>query len=155
LAPLFDAARRRHGPAVDELAAVLHEDLRDRKIRRLRASRKEPDLRFFLAMLQNLPDRASILAIIAQRYPGVAARDRVEAWTRALPVPAAIGLAPAAPVPRHLSSALLDGCSHEETLARLATVSPPAEVTAQADALARHRERIRRTALAPLFRAPG
>jgi hypothetical protein len=32
---------------------------------------------------------------------------------------------------------------------------PAADVAAQSDAIARHRERIRRTALAPLFRAPA
>jgi hypothetical protein len=155
LAPLFDAARRRHGPVIDDLAAVLHEDLRDRKIRRLRASRKEPDLRFFLALLQNLPDRDSIHAMIAQRYPGAPPRERVEAWTRALSGVDAIGVDLDDPLTRHLFGALLDGCSHEETLARLASAFPPADVAAQADAIARHRERIRRTALAPLFRAPG
>jgi hypothetical protein len=153
LAPVLDAARRRHGPAIDELSLVLEEDLRDRKIRRLRAARKEPDLRFFLALLQNLPDRASIFAMVERRYPGAPPRDRVEGWTRALSGVDAIGVDLGDALTRHLFGALLDGCSGEETHARLSEVFPPTDVAAQTDAIARHGERIRRTALAPLFRA--
>jgi hypothetical protein len=153
LAPLLDAARRRHGPVIDELSAVVQEGLRDRKLRRLRAAQKEPDLRFFLALLQNLPDRGAIFEMVGQRYPGAPPRARVEAWVRALSGVDAIGVDLDDELTRHLFGALLDGCSPDETRARLSEVFAPTDVAAQADAIARHRERIRRTALAPLFHA--
>jgi hypothetical protein len=152
MGPLLDAARRRHGDVVDTLAAALHEELRQRKLQRLRATQKDAALRFFLALLQNLPDRASILAQVERRYPASEARAQVAAWALALSGIDAIGVDLRDELTRHLFGALLDGASLEQTLERLERVFGPAQVRAQADAIARQRARIRRTALEPLFR---
>ena len=153
MAPLLAAARRRHGEVVDDLAAALHEALRASKLRHLRAAQHDEELRFFLALLQNLPDRNAIFAQVRRRFPGADARAKVEAWTRALSGTEVIGVNLDDAATGHLFGALLDGCSFPATLERLERVFSPAEVRAKADALAHHRERVCRTALGPLFRA--
>ena len=53
---------------------------------------------------------------------------------------------------RLLFEALLDGCSPDETRARLVRVYDAAEVEAAAEGLARHAARMHETLLRPLFK---
>ena len=151
LGPLLEAARQRHGEVVSELTAVLFEELRQEKISRLRAAVKDPEHRFFLALLQNLPHRDAIYAFCRRRYPEDDPRARICAWAEALTGVDAIGVDFDDALNRHLFRALLDGCSEDAIRSRLKGEFDPDAVDAQAPALARHCDRIRRTALAPLF----
>ena len=153
LAPLVEAARRRHGAVVDELTEVLFEDLRQVKLGRLRGETDDPEHRFFLALLQNVPDRDTIYAMVRRRYPGDDPRSRVAAWAEALGGVERIGVDFGDDLNRRLFHALLDGGSPRDILDKLADDFDPGQVEAQAEAIARHCERIRRTAMAPLFRA--
>jgi hypothetical protein len=153
LAPLIEAARRRHGAVVDELAAALFEDLRQVKLARLRAETTDPERRFFLALLQNVPDRDTLYALVRRRYPDDDPRARVAAWAEALGGVDRIGVDLGDDLNRRLFHALLDGGSPREILDRLSGEFDPAQVEAQAEVIARHCERIKKTALAPLFRA--
>ena len=151
-APLFEAARRRHGATVDDLAGVLAEDRRRGDVGRLRREVKDPDQRFFLALLQNVPHRAGIEAMVRARHPEGEPRARILAWLEALSGVDAIGIDLADELNRAIVGALLEGRSPSGVIEALAEVFDPAQIEAQREALARHCERIRATALAPLFR---
>src|SRR6185436_6865436 len=101
-----------------------------------------PDQRFFLALLQNLPDRDAIYALVEQRYPGGSPRERVAAWIQALSGIDQIGVNFDDQPTRHIVLALLDGCSTDGMLERLAQVFEPGEVKAHAEGLHRHAGRI-------------
>ncbi len=91
-ARLLAAARRRHGRTIDELAAVVAEDCRRADLGRLRKKTLDPEQRFFLALLQNVPHRAGIEAMIRQRHPHDAPRARILGWLQALSGVDAIGV---------------------------------------------------------------
>jgi hypothetical protein len=150
-APLLDAARRRHGAAADDLAAALDEELRRRKLHRLRALVTDEAHRFFLALLQNLPDREAIYAAVRLRYRDGEPRARVIAWMEALSGAGTIGVDLTDKLTRTIVLALLDGRSMAGVLERLKESFDPGDVDAGASAIARHCERIRRTTLSPLF----
>jgi len=152
-APLLAAAERRHGPVVAELAASLLEERRRRLIYRLRVPVRDPERRFFLALVQNLPDRGAIYAMIRRRYPDDDPRARVLAWTRALSGVDRIGIDLDDELNGHLLEGLLDGCSNAQIVDRLREEYDDEQLDAQAEQLARCIARMRRTMLAPLFRA--
>jgi len=151
-APLMDAARRRHGATIDELAAVLEEGGRRDDLGRLRRRTKDPGQRFFLALLQNVPHREGIEAMIGARYPDVEPRAQILAWLAALSGVDAIGVDLTDELNRRIVGALLDGRTPAGVLEALAEVFDPAQLEAQRDDLALHCDRIRATPLAPLFR---
>lgn len=68
-AAVIEAARARHGEVIDRLLPCLDEATRQANIITRRAQIKDIDHRFFLALLLNLPDRASILELVSQRFP--------------------------------------------------------------------------------------
>jgi hypothetical protein len=66
---LADKARQRHGSElVDSLIASVKTEDAGTKLWRLRSVVHSPDYRFFLALLLNVPDRDSLLALVAQRF---------------------------------------------------------------------------------------
>lgn len=152
-APLLAAAERRHGPAVAELAAALREERRRHRIYKLRTTVRDPDRRFFLALVLNLPDRDAIFAMIRARYPDADPRERVLAWTRALAEVGSLGIDLDDELNLALFTALLDGCAMAEIHERLRAEYGADQVEAQREAIERQVERMRRTALEPLFRA--
>src|SRR6185369_7569330 len=141
---LVDAARRRHGAVVDQLARALREELRRKKIFRLRKDVHDPELRFFLALLLNLPSQEAIYGLVRRRYPEDDPRERVLVWARALSGVDRIGVDIDDDLNHHLLHALLDGCKEEAVLSRLRDEFEPEDVDAQIPALQRHCERLRR-----------
>lgn len=152
MAPLVSAAAVRHGAVVEALAAALREDLRARKLQRLRKGVKDAGLRFFLALLSSLPHRAAIDGVVRRRYPGARPREKLAVWARGLSGVEKIGVVLDDELNSQLFEALLDGCTSAEVLERLKRDFDPADVDAQADAISRHAERLRESALLPLFR---
>jgi hypothetical protein len=150
-APLVAIARQRHGEVIDDLAAALAEELRRRAVERLRNEIDRPDLRFFLALLANLPHREAIDAMIQQRYPNSRPRDRIEGWLRKLSGAETIGIDFTDAVTAHAFFGLLDGGSSEAALEALKKIYDPEDVEARRAALLRHCERMKTTALAPLL----
>jgi len=61
---------KKHGAKARPLLPALEEILRRDAIVAMRATVTDPDLRFFLALLLNLPDRERILGMVAKRYKG-------------------------------------------------------------------------------------
>lgn len=64
--------RKKHGTLARHVAPTLDEIVRRDGISALRSSITEIEHRFFLALLLNVPARADILRMIAQRFPGKA-----------------------------------------------------------------------------------
>jgi hypothetical protein len=150
--PVIAAARARHGDVVDELLAALHEDLRDGQVGDARARTTEPNLRFFLALLQNLHEAEPIFDLVARRFPDKPARDTIRDFLHASKDPLTLGADLADEPTRITVDALLDGASDDELFARFGEIYGMEEARREADAIRRHAQRLRQTALGPLFR---
>jgi hypothetical protein len=88
LARRAERARERFGARVDLLLASIAASTRIRDLAARRAEVTDPELRFFLALLLNLPSRAQIHRLIAQRYgadPGALVQRWLAALTRRRP----------------------------------------------------------------------
>jgi hypothetical protein len=67
---IWAAFVKKHGSKTRPLIATFEEIVRRDAIVAMRASVSDPDLRFFLALLLNIPDRKRILEMIAESYQG-------------------------------------------------------------------------------------
>jgi hypothetical protein len=63
------AFQKKHGPLGEFVAPTLEEIVRRDGLAELRSSITEIEHRFFLALLLNVPSRADILRLVAQRFP--------------------------------------------------------------------------------------
>jgi hypothetical protein len=88
---LLATAKARHGSAVDLFERVLHEQRRQEEIIGIRAYLTSPDHRFLLALLLNVPDRATVLRLIGQRYPDRDPADTFVDWIDELSRTRALG----------------------------------------------------------------
>ncbi|MDZ4288366.1 MAG: hypothetical protein U0984_10430 [Prosthecobacter sp.] len=78
------AFQDKHGALAAGVAATLEECLRRDIIKGMRSRIAEPEHRFFLALLLNVPARADLLALVAQRFPGEAPVETVLRWAEEL-----------------------------------------------------------------------
>ncbi len=76
--------QKKHGALASGIAATLDEVVRRDIIAGLRGSISEPEHRFFLALLLNVPTRADLLAMVAQRFPGTKPVETVLRWAEEL-----------------------------------------------------------------------
>jgi len=151
-APLLAAAKRRHGEVVAEIAATAREDLRRRHIYKLRRTVLDPEHRFFLALVLNLPNRDAMFELIQRRFPQDEPRARVLAWSKALSGVDSIGIDLDDDLNSHLFEALLDGCTNPQIFERLGAEYEIDDIEAQRASIERHISRIKSTVLEPLFR---
>lgn len=77
------AARASHGARIDYLAASLAEQRRLRLILHWRERVHDPELRYLLALLLNVPDRRDILRMVAERS-GAEPTAQIVRWFRQL-----------------------------------------------------------------------
>jgi hypothetical protein len=63
------AARDRHGDLSDHFESLVAVMERERSIVNARRSVRDPELRFFLALILNVPSRAELLRLVEQRFP--------------------------------------------------------------------------------------
>jgi hypothetical protein len=77
---LIDAFERRHR-GHGSLAPVFAEMTRLRYLVGKRKVARTPELRFFLALLLNIPDRQGVLRVIGEQFPGANATDLILRWT--------------------------------------------------------------------------
>lgn len=70
---------KKHGHLAAGVAATLDEIIRRDALAEMRASITEIEHRFFLALLLNVPDRATILRLVAERFPGPPL-DTIRRW---------------------------------------------------------------------------
>ena len=120
---------------------------------RLHAAERDPELRFFLALLHSVPRREVILDLVRQRFPGADPRSLVCGWAERLSGMDGIGFDLSDEVNHVLFGALLDGCTPAGTLARLASSFDAGSVAAQADEVMVYCRKLKETVLAPLFRS--
>ena len=81
---LLDRARRKHGELADLLLPVFEEGWRQAEITRRRTQIKRQEHRFLLALLLNVPERATVLRLVQEKFPGQDAVDLVTSWVREL-----------------------------------------------------------------------
>lgn len=81
---LVEAARNRHGEDLELLLPSLEEEWRRSLIVTLRKQITEPDHRFFLALLMNLPTQAEIVKVISSRHTDANALSLIQRWSREL-----------------------------------------------------------------------
>lgn len=77
------AMREAHGPDVDLLPRVLEQRWWSEHLTGLRRTVSDPDLRFFLALLLNVPDRQNLRRCVQERYGGEP-QPRILDWVRRL-----------------------------------------------------------------------
>lgn len=81
---LLQAARTRHGDDVDLFRAPLEEEARQLHLIQRRRLVRDPELRFFLALLLNAPGRLAALDLVRARHPGADPVARVVGWLETL-----------------------------------------------------------------------
>jgi len=74
----------KHGALASGIGATLEEAVRRDVVKELRSTITEPEHRFFLALLMNVPARAEFLDLVARRFPDEAAVDTVMRWMEEL-----------------------------------------------------------------------
>lgn len=74
----------KHGALAAGVAATLEECVRRDVIKDLRSTILEPEHRFFLALLLNVPTRKDLLALVARRFPEEAPEEVVARWAEEL-----------------------------------------------------------------------
>jgi hypothetical protein len=152
LTPLVGALAARHGnDAATVVAAAMEHQLRQTRIVEMRAEVMDPELRFFLALLLNLPDRDAILAVIAQRHPAGDPRARVDKWLRRLSGVELLGVDLGDELTLSLVRALMAGRDGPALYDWLEQEFDPNDVSAQRAGIASHCDRLRGSLLAPLF----
>ena len=134
---LFERARRKHGEVVDLLPPVFEETWREKEISRRRAMIKGEDHRFFMALLLNVPERATVLRLVNEKFPGKDPINLIVGWMRELAAtkifgshePNVLGIGEFDD--RHLLvfKGLLEGFTKEELKARLAAEFPQVAVS--------------------------
>jgi hypothetical protein len=75
--------QRKHGALADYVAPTLEEIVRRDGLAALRGTITEAEHRFFLALLLNVPGRAELVGMVAQRFPG-APVETILRWTEEL-----------------------------------------------------------------------
>jgi hypothetical protein len=81
---MLGAARQTHGSAIDLFRACLVEALRRGRLMNTRRLVEDVDQRFLLAAVMNLPDRRSVLELIARRNPDTPPSELAADWTDAM-----------------------------------------------------------------------
>ncbi|MEZ4315029.1 MAG: hypothetical protein R3F14_44010 [Polyangiaceae bacterium] len=153
IAPLLDAARAHHGPALTaKLLDVLREDRRLRAAQSLRRTTPDPSARFFLALLHHVPTRDDMLPLIAARFPGADPIGLIERFLDDVSGTSRAGVDTADPLTRALLHAMLRADTPEAIRRHLARTFDRRQIEARAPDLDRHADRIRNTVLGPLFR---
>jgi hypothetical protein len=154
VARLTEIARRRHGAVVDDFVAVIDEQRRMQHTLRLHARSRDPQLRFFLALLHSLPDRTTIFDMVGRRYPEADPHDKVSGWATQLSGVDRIGIDLSDSANHALFTALLAGCSPAQALDRLRATFHGAGVSVDLDDVMAQTARFEQTVLAPLMRSP-
>jgi hypothetical protein len=67
---------------IDCIQASIREETKVKKLTRLRSVVHEPDLRFFLALLLNIPNRETLLALVSERFHTTEPEALVVDWIK-------------------------------------------------------------------------
>ena len=153
---LLDRARNKHGRLADLLPPVFEEGWRQAEITRRRTEIKGQDHRFFLALLLNVPDRATVLRLVKEKFPETDAVDLIVSWVRELSAtrifgsrdPNVIGCAEFTDQYLLVFKGLLEGLTTKEIEARAAsTPRQAASASSSVEEIATHLKSL------PLFKS--
>lgn len=149
---LVAVARKRHGKLVDAWPAVFAEDARLNALFRYRAPIQNPEHRYFLALLLNVSDRASILKFISLRFPRKSPKEQALRWVRELTDPDARNAFPITLGPASLTvfGWLLDGLSERRIDDRLRKETAPGDFASQRKNVRALVEKLRESWFRPL-----
>ena len=148
---LLDTTRTRHGSRVDCILASIEGAEREAVLISRREKILDPDHRFFLALLLNVPDREAILSAIASTYGTNNPRGLVMQWLSELSGLDTLGIE-IDDTNALLLRGLLAGWSFDATCDSLVADYSAGEVAAQRESLQEQYDRIRNHApLRPLF----
>ena len=119
---MLERARARHGELVDLLPPVFEEKQRQHAITKRRGMIEGEDLRFFLALLLNVPQRTLVLDLIKQRFPNDDPIAKAAGWIKELaatrmfgsPEPNVLGLKEVDETHHFVFRGLLQGMSDDE-----------------------------------------
>jgi len=90
---VLTAFETKHGLLAVGVAPTLVEGARRDVIKEMRSSIGEPEHRFFLALLMNVPSLADLLVLVAQRFPGTPPVETVVRWSEELGAETDYGIA--------------------------------------------------------------
>lgn len=90
--PVLAVFQERHGDLAGGIPATLAESMRRDTISRMRYHIEDPDHRFFLALLMNVPTRKDIFAFIEARFPNQSPIETILEWAGELIEPTDFGL---------------------------------------------------------------
>lgn len=77
--------RKKHGSkTTNAVLATLEEGVRRDGIKNMRSAVSEPEHRFFLALLMNVPTRTDLLKLVAKRFPQAPAAHTILRWLQEL-----------------------------------------------------------------------
>jgi hypothetical protein len=79
---LLQSVKPAHAELVDRLLVHAELERRDRRVISRRQVAKQPEHRFFLALLLNLQDRASVFEMIRQAFPARPPGDTIIGWLK-------------------------------------------------------------------------
>jgi len=152
---LLDRARNKHGRLADLLPPVFEEGWRQAEITRRRTEIKGQDHRFFLALLLNVPDRATVLRLVKEKFPETDAVDLIVSWVRELSAtrifgsrdPNVIGSAEFTDQYLLVFKGLLEGLTTKEIEARAASTPQAASASSSVEEIATHLKSL------PLFKS--
>ncbi|RKH77648.1 hypothetical protein D7Y21_36985 [Corallococcus sp. AB045] len=160
LDPYWDVAVRTHGALAEELRPVFKEYMRQALLIDRRGQVKDPEHRYFLALLLNVERGEHIQQLVRQRFPDRDPVDLIMKWVTALTQPAEGGARSrdSLGVPLDESALivfreLLHSRGHAEVMARLKETFDDDEVDGQSDDIAALAASLRESTLfRPLFR---
>jgi hypothetical protein len=151
---LLPGVGERHGEPVEAFAPAIAEQRRRQQVFELRRAINDPDLRFFLALVLNLPDREAVDTLVRARYPDADVGQRIEGWALSLAEQGRLGME-LDPILERLLRSCLREQGDEEILQQLRATYSPEEVEEQREAVIEACRRIRRhPILRPLFATP-
>jgi hypothetical protein len=88
----LEIVKKRHGATADTLPDIFSEQNRLEEMVRRRSFISNPEHRFFLALLLNVPDRKNLLALVEDRFPGSDPVDKILDWSLELSETKVLGL---------------------------------------------------------------
>jgi hypothetical protein len=151
----LEQVKKRHGATAESLSDIFAEQNRLDEIVRRRSFISDPEHRFLLALLLNVPDRENILSLVKKRFPDADPIDKILDWSLelaetkvlGLSLPNALGIEDFGDHDLFVLENLLRGRSEEET--RLAIEATyPAEMAADlVSSLPARNEKLRQSLL--------
>lgn len=150
---LLEIVSKRHGARAEVFPKVFAHQEKVGEIVKRRGFVKEPDHRFFLALLMNVEGRERILSLIKERFPEADPIEKILDWTLDLAqtrvlgvnIPNALGIADFGNLDLFVLENLLKGKSDEETRAALRSEYPAENIESLEQSLKEKIERVRQS----------